>query len=137
MRAISVRGTSRTFLSQSCSCPSAASQVKCALRELDPTATKFWDLPDLPAPISQTAHDETAAFFSRFYADEHDARLVAGKSTRCEKLKAMCNVDLPTHRHRVWSMEENMIAFYWHRFDDARRIKEALMDNWFVDLSKN
>lgn len=30
-----------------------------------------------------------------------------------------------------------MIAFYWHRFDDARRIKEALMDNWFVDLSKN
>jgi hypothetical protein len=112
------------------------SEVKCNLRELPESATKLWDFPDLPDPLTETARTDGVQSYSRFYVNEDDARRVAGKSTRCERLKVMCDVNLPLHRHRIWSVSDSIISYYWRNFDDARRIKEALMENWFVDLSR-
>lgn len=117
-------------------------QVKCQLRNQfgDEYESKVWEMDDLPQPLSHSDRSEEALAKSEstslFYESEDDARLVAGQASKqCKVSAAKCDINMPMHRHRLWSWSDNMIAHFWSHFDDARRMKEQLMVNWFVDLS--
>ena len=40
------------------------------------------------------------------------------------------DVDLPEHRHRLWSLEDNPIAYYLANFAAARRARRAWVEQW-------
>lgn len=56
-------------------------------------------------------------------------RLVQGAGGRIVGITRL-DVNVPEHRHRLWSVEDNQIAHYVRNFGAARRAKHDMMRRW-------
>jgi len=74
---------------------------------------KYWNARDLYAVTEPNGQ-------RRFFADESTARAQAKRGGAAYTGKFACNVDLRECRYRLWSLDDNIIAFYLHRYPVSR-----------------
>jgi len=77
------------------------------------------------------------AYEVEFYSPPRVVRTLSAEEARkldeqpATKLSEIyMNVDMPEHRHRLWSIGDSQLLYYWQNFDDARADKKEFMRRW-------